>query len=84
MTDSDQLRGCYEGVIKNNPSDAEAVQYLAVWHLERHSFQQVCYISYNVTMNIYILYFILFIFIIFIYVNIGSKLFWSFINIEKW
>lgn len=41
MTDSDQLRGCYEGIIKNNPSDADAVQYLAVWHLERHSFQQV-------------------------------------------
>ena len=40
MTDSDQLRVCYEGVIKQNPRDAEAVHYLAVWHLERHSFQQ--------------------------------------------
>jgi hypothetical protein len=39
--DSEQLRVCYEGIVKNNPSNVEAVHYLAVWHLERHSFQQV-------------------------------------------
>ena len=41
MTDSEQLRVAYEGVVKQNPSNVEAVHYLAVWHLERHSFQQV-------------------------------------------
>ncbi len=41
MNDSEQLRVCYEGVVKHNPSNIEAVHYLAVWHLERHSFQQV-------------------------------------------
>ena len=40
MTDSDQLRVCYEGVVKQNSSDVEAVRYLAVWHLERQSYQQ--------------------------------------------
>ena len=33
--DSEQLRVVYEGAVKQNPSDIEAVQYLAVWHLER-------------------------------------------------
>ena len=41
MTDSEQLRVAYEGVVKQTPSNVEAVHYLAVWHLERHSFQQV-------------------------------------------
>ena len=41
MTDSEQLRVAYEGVVKQNPSNVEAVHYLAVWHLERQSFQQV-------------------------------------------
>ena len=41
MSDSEQLRLAYEGVVKQNPSNVEAVHYLAVWHLERHSFQQV-------------------------------------------
>ena len=41
MTDSEQLRLAYEGVVKQTPSNVEAVHYLAVWHLERHSFQQV-------------------------------------------
>lgn len=43
MNDSEQMRVVYEGVIKQNPSSIEAVHYLAVWHLERHSFQQVNY-----------------------------------------
>ena len=42
MSDSEQLRVCYEGVVRQNPSNVEAVHYLALWHLERHSFQQVC------------------------------------------
>ena len=33
--DLEQLRVVYEGVVKQNPSDIDAVQYLAVWHLER-------------------------------------------------
>ena len=46
MSDSEQLRIAYEGIVKQNPSNVEAVHYLAVWHLERHSFQQVmCRIS---------------------------------------
>lgn len=40
MGDSEQLRVCYEGVVRQNPSNVEAVHYLALWHLERHSFQQ--------------------------------------------
>jgi tetratricopeptide (TPR) repeat protein len=40
MTDSEHMRVAYEGIIKQNPSNVEAVHYLAVWHLERHSFQQ--------------------------------------------
>ena len=35
------MRVLYEGIVKNNPSHSDAVHYLAVWHLERHSFQQV-------------------------------------------
>jgi hypothetical protein len=34
--DSEQMRVVYEGAVKLNPSDVEAVQYLAVWHLERY------------------------------------------------
>lgn len=34
--DSEQMRVVYEGAVKLNPSDIEAVQYLAVWHLERY------------------------------------------------
>ena len=41
MNDTEQMRICYEGIVKNNPSNMDAVNYLAVWHLERHSFQQV-------------------------------------------
>lgn len=41
MSDSEQLRVAYEGMVKQNPSNVEAVHYLAVWHLERNSFQQV-------------------------------------------
>jgi hypothetical protein len=33
--DSEQLRSMYEGALKANPADSEAIQYLAVWHLER-------------------------------------------------
>jgi hypothetical protein len=40
-TDSERLKVAYESVLKQNPSNVEAVHYLAVWHLERHSFQQV-------------------------------------------
>lgn len=39
-SDSESLRLCYEGIVKHNPNNIEAVYYLAVWHLERHSFQQ--------------------------------------------
>ena len=38
---SEQLRICYEGVVKHNPTNVEAVNYLAIWHLERQSFEQV-------------------------------------------
>jgi hypothetical protein len=41
--DAEQLRVCYEGILKHNPSNLEAIYYLAVWHLERHSFQQVIF-----------------------------------------
>lgn len=51
MNDSEQLRVYYEGVVKQNPSNIEAVHYLAVWHLERHSFQQV---TFNHTAYIFI------------------------------
>lgn len=40
MSDSEQLRVCYEAAVKLNSANVEAVHYLAVWHLERHSFQQ--------------------------------------------
>lgn len=40
-TDSEQLRQSYEAVVRHNPSNYEAVHYLAMWHLERHSFVQV-------------------------------------------
>lgn len=40
MSDSEQLRVCYESIVKHNPSNLEAIHYLAVWHLERQSFQQ--------------------------------------------
>ena len=46
MNDSEQLRVYYEGVVKQNPSNIEAVHYLAVWHLDRHSFQQVHGLNY--------------------------------------
>jgi hypothetical protein len=39
--DSESLRVMYEGLIKHNPNNTEAVHYLAVWHLERQSFLQV-------------------------------------------
>jgi hypothetical protein len=39
--DPENLRLCYEGIVKHNPNNVEAVNYLAVWHLERQSFQQV-------------------------------------------
>lgn len=41
MTEADRLRASYEGILKNNPSNIEGVHYLAIWHLERQSFQQV-------------------------------------------
>lgn len=41
--DSEQMRVVYEGAVKLNPSDVEAVQYLAVWHLERLSrYEVIC------------------------------------------
>ena len=40
MSDSEQLRVCYESIVKHNPSDLDAIHYLAIWHLERQSFQQ--------------------------------------------
>lgn len=44
--DSESLRVMYEGVVKHNPNNIDAVYYLAVWHLERQSFQLVCYDRY--------------------------------------
>ena len=41
MNEADRLRASYEGILKNNPSNIEGVHYLAIWHLERQSFQQV-------------------------------------------
>ncbi len=41
MSESEQLRVLYEGIVKQNPSNVEAVHYLAVWHLERQSYLQV-------------------------------------------
>jgi hypothetical protein len=41
MSDTEQLRVVYENLVKNNPSNIEAVIYLALWHLHRHSFSQV-------------------------------------------
>lgn len=41
--DSEQMRVVYEGAVKLNPSDVEAVQYLAVWHLERYYDVQIFY-----------------------------------------
>lgn len=38
--DAESLKLCYEGIVKHNPNNADAVSYLAVWHLERQSFQQ--------------------------------------------
>lgn len=38
--DPEQLRVLYEGVIKQDQSNIEAIHYLATWHLERHNFQQ--------------------------------------------
>lgn len=29
----------YEGIVKHNPHNVDAISFLAVWHLERHSFQ---------------------------------------------
>ena len=42
MNEADRLRASYEGILKNNPTNIEGVHYLAIWHLERQSFQQVC------------------------------------------
>ena len=43
--DSEHLRVLYEGVVKHDASNIEAVQYLATWHMERQSFQQVTLIN---------------------------------------
>lgn len=45
--ESEHLRAHYEQVVKHNAADIIAVHYLAVWHLERHSFQQVIYSNRN-------------------------------------
>ena len=43
MNETEQLRIRYEGVVKQNPSDVEAVDFLAQWHLQRHSYSQVSF-----------------------------------------
>lgn len=40
MNDSEQLRVCYENIVKQNPSNIEAVSYLAHWHMHRMSYSQ--------------------------------------------
>lgn len=39
-SESENLKQYWEGVIKLNPNNADAIAFLAVWHLERQSFQQ--------------------------------------------
>ena len=53
--DSEQLRVVYEGIVKHNPANAEAVHYLAVWHLERQSFQQVIIFIVNAIYSLVII-----------------------------
>ena len=38
MNDSESLRQYHEGIVKNNPTNAESVHFLAKWHMERHSY----------------------------------------------
>jgi Tfp pilus assembly protein PilF len=38
--DAEQLKVCYEGVLKHNPLNVGALEELAKWHLERSSFNQ--------------------------------------------
>lgn len=35
----------YESMLKSNPSNVEGIHYLAIWHLERQSYQQVCIVE---------------------------------------
>lgn len=39
--DTENLRLCYEGIVKQNPNNIDAIYFLAVWHLERNNFDQV-------------------------------------------
>lgn len=53
MSDTEQLRVYYEEIIKHNPSNVEAVHYLAMWHLERQSFRQARkYFGHLVTLRL--------------------------------
>lgn len=40
MSESEQLRVGYENIVRNNPSNTEAVTYLALWHMHRNSYSQ--------------------------------------------
>jgi hypothetical protein len=39
--DAEALRLYYEEVLRSNPNNTQAVYYLAIWYLERQSYQQV-------------------------------------------
>lgn len=41
MHDTEQKRVQNETLVKANPSNIDAVVYLAQWHLQRHSYSQV-------------------------------------------
>ncbi|RYH04874.1 hypothetical protein EON65_46265 [archaeon] len=40
-SDSERLKACYESIVQHNSNNIEAVHYLAVWHFERQSFNEV-------------------------------------------
>lgn len=41
ISECEQKRISYETMVQQNPHNSQAVHYLAMWHLERHSFHQV-------------------------------------------
>lgn len=53
MSESEQLRVLYEGIVKQNSSNVEAVHYLAVWHLERQSYLQVTSLLFRYVLVLY-------------------------------
>lgn len=51
--DPEQLKVYYENIVKHNPTHVEAVHYLAMWHFERQSFQQVQRGSVHISLSSY-------------------------------